>query len=443
MPSDWWIARNLAAALLGGAWTERALNHRFERFFRARSKAARRKLMHALWSEAPGPIPPSVDELTAFLADHPSFEKAAEALRKSAGPINAVLTPPRFAPAERFKDLDIPRLATIGELAAWLDLPLPQLDWLADRRQQQGKTGVPALQHYRQTFIPKRSGPPRLIEEPKPRLKAIQRKILAGILDLVPTHPAAHGFVRERSCVTAAAAHASENVVLTVDLKDFFLKTRISRVHALFRNLGYPEQTARALTGLVTTATPLATFQRLPDRERHSWETQKTFNTPHLPQGTPTSPALANLAAFTLDTRIAGLARRFGVTYTRYADDLAFSGGSGLQARADVFLASVSEITTDERYALNPMKTHLMTRATRQQVTGLVVNDRVNIDRVSYDRLKAILTNCVRHGPADQNRESVHDFRAHLNGRIGWVTHINPARGAKLRQIYSRIDWQS
>ncbi len=435
------IARRVAPALIGGAWTERALKYRLAKLAGPKTASLQTKLARSLINTESGPVPPPTSVLIALLAADPVFRKAFAAFLKPDAHPPIVLTSPRFAPAERFRQLEIPRLSTVGALADWLSMSIGELEWFADSQHRQGRTDVSALQHYRQIFIPKRAGPPRLIEEPKPRLKAIQRKILAEILDRVPTHPAAHGFVRERSCVTAAAAHAGEATVLTVDLKNFFLKTRVSRVHALFHTLGYPEQTARALTGLVTTAAPLAVFRRLPDRDRHSWETQKTFSARHLPQGAPTSPALANLAAFALDTRIAGLARRFGVTYTRYADDLAFSGGSGLQARADVFLASVSEIATDEGYALNPMKTHLMTRATRQQVTGLVVNDRVNIDRVSYDRLKAILTNCVRHGSADQNRESVHDFRAHLNGRIGWVTHINPARGAKLRQIYNRIDW--
>ena len=441
MPSNAWIARNLAAALLGGAWNARAIEYRVERFFRGKARGERQKLARALYEREPGPVPPAAQWLTEFLLAHPSCKKAAEALRKSSGPVAAVLAPPRFAPAERFQELDIPRLSTVGALAEWLDLSLPELDWLADRWHRQGKTDVPSLQHYRHVFVPKRSGPPRLIEEPKSRLKAIQRKILSEILGPVPVHPAVHGFIPGRSCLTASAAHAGEAVVLTVDLRDFFLKTRVSRVHALFRTLGYPEQTARALTGLVTTATPLAVFRRLPDHERHSRETAMDFNAPHLPQGAPTSPALANLAAFALDRRIAGLARRFGLTYTRYADDLAFSGNSTLRRQSATFLSSLAEITADEGYALNPIKTHLMTRATRQRVTGIVVNDHINIDRVSFDRLKAILTNCVRHGPADQNREGIRDFRAHLAGRVAWVEHVNPVRGAKLRRIYGRIDW--
>lgn len=437
------VAKPVAAALLAGAWTERALSYRLEKLAGAKTRSAQRDLISKLVQRAPGPVPPRPHDLMAFLVEEPSFRKALAPLAKPGVRAPVVLSPPRFAPAERFRDLEIPKLATIGALVDWLDISISDLDWLADTRRLQSRADNPLLQHYVYSFGMKRIGPPRLIEAPKPRLKAIQRRILSDILDKVPAHPAAHGFVRERSCLTGAAAHAGEDIVLTVDLKDFFLKTRVARVHALFHTLGYPEQTARALTGLTTTATPLVVFRNLPERVRHSRETQLDFNGPHLPQGAPTSPALANLAAFSLDSRIAGLARRFGVTYTRYADDLAFSGGGTLQKRAASFLSSLADIAADEGYALHPAKTHLMTRATRQQVTGIVVNECVNIDREAVDRLKAILTNCARHGPASQNRHGVGDFRAHLAGRIAWIEHVNQARGAKLRQIYERIDWRS
>ena len=331
----------------------------------------------------------------------------------------------------------------MGELAAWLGVTLQELDWLFDRWQQQGRTATPALQHYTCHFLPKRSGSPRLIEHPKSRLKAIQRRILHDILDAVPPHPAAHGFVAGRSCVTGAAVHAGEAVVLTADLKDFFLRTRVSRVHALFHNLGYPDQTARALTGFVTTSTPDQVFMALPDWRRHGWETRKTYASPHLPQGAPTSPALANLAAWSLDTRVTGLARSFGVVYTRYADDLAFSSDARFEGRAPRFLTLLAEIAADEGYALNPAKTRLMTQATAQRVTGIVINEKVNISRTSYDWLKATLNNCVRLGPEGQNREGLPDFQAHLAGRIAWVAHVNPVRGQKLTRLYERIDWPS
>lgn len=163
--------------------------------------------------------------------------------------------------------------------------------------------------------------------------------------------------------------------------------------------------------------------------------------TPHLPQGAPTSPALANLAAFGLDRRLAGLAAALGVTYSRYADDLTFSGPRLLAARAAGISATVATIAREEGFAVNEGKTRLATRAERQLVSGVVVNDWPNVTRAEYDLLKATLHNAARHGPAGQNRAGVPDFRAHLLGRIAWVESLHPARGERLRQTFGRIDW--
>jgi retron-type reverse transcriptase len=161
--------------------------------------------------------------------------------------------------------------------------------------------------------------------------------------------------------------------------------------------------------------------------------------TPHLPQGAPTSPALANLAAFRLDRRLSGLAASLDLRYSRYADDLAFSGRR-LPRRAAHLRAAVAEIVRDEGFALNTDKTTLRTAAARQQVCGLVVNVAPAVPRGEYDRLKAILHNAARHGAASQG---LLGREAHLRGRIAWVASLNPARGAKLLRRFEEIDWRA
>jgi retron-type reverse transcriptase len=162
---------------------------------------------------------------------------------------------------------------------------------------------------------------------------------------------------------------------------------------------------------------------------------------PHLPQGSPTSPALANLAAFGLDRRLDGLAARFGATYTRYADDLTFSGDRTLVRQAGRIIALVEDIAADEGFRVNEAKTRVRTRAQRQLVTGLVVNERPNVTRADYDRLRAVLHDAATNGPTAANRHGHPDFRAHLLGRIAWVTAANPARARKLRTAYAVIPW--
>ena len=318
---------------------------------------------------------------------------------------------------------------------------MTQLDWLADERRGHGRAEDGRLQHYRYRFVRKQGGKTRLIEAPKSRLKAIQRRILREILSVVPPHRCVNGFVAGRSCLTGAQVHAGEAVVATFDLSQFFPSIGLARVHGLFRCLGYPWAVARRLAGLCTTITPNSVFRRLPNAEQADWQVQMVYRAPHLPQGAPTSPMLANLLAWTLDRRLHGLARAMEANYTRYADDLAFSGDTRFADGLGRFGKAVEAIVQEEGFLLNAAKTRVMPRTTAQRVTGIVVNEHCNVGRAEFDALKAVLHNCARTDPASQNRAMVADFRAHLGGRVSWVEQINPPRGAKLRRLYDLIDW--
>jgi retron-type reverse transcriptase len=162
---------------------------------------------------------------------------------------------------------------------------------------------------------------------------------------------------------------------------------------------------------------------------------------PQLPQGAPTSPGIANAICWRMDKRLSALARKFGGDYTRYADDLTISGGEDLARRASKLLELVREIVRTEGLELNEAKTRVMRRGRQQRVTGVVVNEKTNVSRRDFDLLKAILHNCIKHGPASQNRQNVPDFREHLRGRIAHVMHIGPERGRKLMRMFERIVW--
>jgi hypothetical protein len=272
---------------------------------------------------------------------------------------------------------------------------------------------------------------------PKARLKALQRRLLHDLLDAIPPHPAVHGYRRGRSVATYVAAHAGRHVVLHFDLRRFFPSVRAARVHALFRTAGYPRAVACLLTGRCTNAVP-------PEVLTAGVEggDGRAFLGPHLPQGAPTSPALANLCAYRLDCRLEGLGRALGAAYTRYADDLVFSGDARLERCLRRFHVHVCRIALEEGFEVNTRKSHFMRQGVRQQVAGVVLNVRPNVRRDEYDRLKAILTNCARHGPRDQNREGRADFRSYLAGRIAYVAMINPSRGRRLRDLFERIRWE-
>jgi len=328
----------------------------------------------------------------------------------------------------------LPELKTPQDLADWLEIPLGKLVWLTHRLNYAFRPENAQKAHYHFHWIAKRSYGHRLIEAPKPLLKEVQQKILRGILDHVPPHPNAHGFVQGRSILSNARPHLGKYVLLKFDLEDFYPSVRYPRVVAIFRSLGFSREVAIWLARLTTSSTPpdLASPERYLD-----W----LYMARHLPQGAPTSPALANLSAYSLDVRLTGLARRYDITYTRYADDLTFSGSRKMGGALRDFIPLVQQIIKAERFRVNKRKRKVLRHYGRQSVTGVVVNAKPNLARDEYDRLKATLTNCVRHGPAGQNRQQHPDFAAHLRGRIGHLLFLNEHRGRKLLKIYEAIDW--
>lgn len=342
----------------------------------------------------------------------------------------------------------IPPILSASELAGWLEVSINELLWFADLN---GRTGQDhPLSHYCVRLLQKvNPSDIRCIEAPKSRLKAIQRKILESILNPIPVHETCHGFRRGRSIQSFAAEHASKRMVLKLDLKDFFPSIASGRIHGLFHSIGYPEHVSRLLTGLCTTRTPSEFWQRLPQGKfsaiqrdairQKAW----SYDRPHLPQGAPTSPMLANLCAYRLDCRLAGLARSASATYTRYADDLAFSGNEPFARKAKHFLCHVQATVMEEGFHVHFRKTRLMRQGVQQRLAGLIVNQRPNVSRRQRDALKAILTNCIRLGPESQNFQEYPNFREYLLGRISFVESTNLAHGEKLRDLFEQIEWEA
>ena len=345
---------------------------------------------------------------------------------------------PMPAPAMRESPWRVPALATTGELARWLGVGVSELVVLADRRGLSRNAVDERWRHYRYRWVPKQSGGVRLIEAPKLRLRTVQRYLLDDIIAHIPPHDACHGFRAGRSVRSFAAPHVGREVVVRLDLHSFFASVFAPRVAAILRAAGYPDGVARTMAALCTHATPRDVLAGV---RLDATETAR-LRTPHLPQGAPTSGALANLAAFGLDVRVAAFAQSIGAVYTRYADDLAISGGRELAQRSSSIIAGVAAIAHDEGFSVNFRKTRVMVRAGRQRIAGVVVNDKLSVARDDIDRLRATLHNCIRTTPAAQNRDGHADFRAHLLGRISWVRSLDPRKGAKLLTMFERIDWR-
>jgi hypothetical protein len=334
----------------------------------------------------------------------------------------------------------VTELGDVRALANLLDIDTGELAWFADTRGLERHVSEP-LRHYRWTAFPKREGV-RLVAAPKPRLKEMQRRLLRHVLAPIALHPAAHGAVRGRCVRTALAPHAGADVVIRADLESFFASIAARRVFGVLRSAGYPEAVAYTITGLCTTAVPGSVWRSLEvpaDFERHR-RLGRSLAIAHLPQGAPTSPALANLVTFSLDRRLTGLARAFDAEYTRYVDDLTFSGGAHLRAARSAFVTQLATIVGDEGFRLVEAKTVVLGSAGRQHVLGAVVNDRPTLCRPERDALRALLHNCATHGWRSQARGRG-DFAAHVLGRIGHAGGLDPAFGARLRASYDAIDW--
>lgn len=439
-PSD--VARALADAFIAAvAWTKPELTGAGALVLGARRRWLARVVDETLHYFTRPPVD-SPRLLATLIADSPKFREAVAKANARRAPLRIhyrALTPP----TAREVSGALPQINTIPELAALLDLTVGELEWFADTKHWNRGARADSLHHYRYEWRSRPGRLPRLLEIPEDRMRRAQRTLLEQVLGLIPTNDAAHGFIPGRSAVTGAARHVASDIVISLDLTTFFARVTAPRIYGTLRQSGYSEQIAHAITGLCTNSVPPRVLAAMPPGgsadERFALRRALAAN--HLPQGAPSSPMLANLAIRRLDSRLTGWAEKMDATYTRYADDLAFSGSGALAKRPDAFVRGVRRIVEGEGHLVNPTKTRIKRQGVRQSVTGIVVNEHLNVARVEHDRLKATLHNCVTHGPATQNHGRVNDFRAHLLGRITWVESLNPARGQKLRQEFARIDW--
>lgn len=314
--------------------------------------------------------------------------------------------------ANRLPEIDSP-----DALAECLGMDIPRLRWLTYNRE------AATFVHYTPFTIPKKSGGERQIWAPMPILKAAQTWILRNIVEHLPVHGAAHGFLPGRSILTNARMHTASKIVVNMDIRDFFPTVTLPRVKGLFRNAGYREQVA-TLLALLCTESP---------RQIKEFDGKTYFlalGPRCLPQGAPTSPAITNTIALRLDRRLTGLAEALHWRYTRYADDLTFSLPHGYvgEPRLGDLLGTVTAIVKDEGFEIRRDKTRVARKGARQKVTGLVVNGKGE-PRVPRDKrrmLRAAVHNLESGRPLPED-ESLHSLR-------GWAAYIymtDPEEGAR------------
>ena len=273
--------------------------------------------------------------------------------------------------------------------------------------------------HYREFEIPKHSGGTREITAPHYSLMRVQRWIYNNILKKQPVHSCAHGFLHKRSIVTNVKYHLEGQYMLKLDLKDFFPSISKGWVIQVFRNIGYERMVALYLASICCYEDAL-------------------------PQGAPTSPAISNIVCRHLDTRLYNLAKRFNLHYTRYADDLAFSGDS----LSPKFIQYVSDIIEGCGFELNREKIRLYSPKDKKILTGIQLkNGKMQLPRQKKRVYKQNLYYAMRYGiDAKMNKEmKTSDAVATLLGQANFWRMIEPDNefaqkaSKRLNQLYLEV----
>lgn len=322
----------------------------------------------------------------------------------------------------------LPRLDTPMALAQAMGLTLPELKFLTFHRE------VARTHHYRRFLLPKRTGGHRTISAPMPRLKRAQYWVLDQLLAHVPCHAAAHGFLPGRSILTNARPHVGQDVVINLDIQNFFPTITFPRIKGVFQGLGYPEAVATMLA-LLCSENPCdelvvdgeAFFVGGKGRDRV------------LPQGAPTSPMLTNVLCRRMDRRLQGLADKLGFHYTRYADDLTFSGSGEAAGLVGKLLRQVRHVLKEEGFTPHPAKQHVMRAGARQQVTGVVVNDQPSVSRQERRRLRAALHRAQHQGMDAATWQGQPATREVLLGYSRFVAMVDASQGAPLLAKAARL----
>lgn len=313
---------------------------------------------------------------------------------------------------------ELPPLTTFVDLSRWLGVTPTALQWLTYHRE------ALKSEHYSRFEIPKKSGGTRIISSPKPALKDAQNRILREILDKLEFHPASMAFRPEISIADNARLHRGANVVVKMDLKDFFPSIHFDRVRTIFRGVGYNSGVATILA-LLSTEAPRAKMTL--DGNAH----YVALGPRSLPQGASTSPSLANLAAKFLDVRLTALAEKTSWTYSRYADDLVFST-SAEDASPHRLIRIVSTIIREQGFEVNPSKTRVMRAPNLQTVTGLQVNEKVKLTNKDAKRIRAFLHQCRTKGVVAMSAELGKDAFNVARGYYAYVHMVDPAAAEKM-----------
>lgn len=286
---------------------------------------------------------------------------------------------------------------------------------------------------YQHFSVAKGSNKVRMISAPDERLKFLQRRLAEKLTELYRPRKPVHGFVADRSIKTNALAHLHRRFVINIDLKDFFPTISQNRVEGMLSSLGFDFRVAEIIARICC-------------------------NNGHLPQGAPSSPLLSNMICFRLDRNLMSIAKEARCIYTRYADDITFSSHQPPTAlfettlppagpfSPELFAPKLRDVFQQNGFAINADKAHYADRHSRRIVTGLKVNELLNVDRRYVRNIRAALHSIEKLGIKDAEKQfhEKHGGRfslaAHLQGKISFLTHIKGQSDPVVRSITLRFN---
>lgn len=280
---------------------------------------------------------------------------------------------------------------------------------------------------YKEYYITKKRGGFRKISSPYRPLKIMQQYIAKYILSNVPIHEKAFGFVPTKSIYHNAKEHVNQDCILNIDLCNFFETISSKKIYSIFMNMGYASNLCVDFSKICTAAI----------------ESKSLL--PVLPQGAPTSPVLSNICAYNLDKRLDRFAHKNNLVYSRYADDITFSG-----LRKDLPKVSfLKRVIEDEGFKLNTSKIRLYTKKNNKRIiTGLLVDDSVRIPKKFKKEIFRHLHFCQKYSPKEhidylnsKRSKPKGYFYEWLKGKISFVQMVEPKIGEKMFKEFDRIDW--
>lgn len=336
---------------------------------------------------------------------------------------------------DKLSSKGLPIIKTDRDLAEFLGIEYKQLRFLVYHRD------VVSIDHYYRYTVPKRKGGFRNIAAPKSVLKTAQKKILEKILCKLSVSSHAHGFLKGKSVVSGAQAHVKEpELVINMDLEDFFPTVTFERVRGMFKAFGYSGYIASMLAMICTYC------ERMEIEVRGKIKYVKTSHR-ILPQGSPASPMITNILCARLDKRLSGLASKAGFVYTRYADDMSFSlkgnniplnSSFTMQSSLEVgrdditslnrgkFCGLVSKIVSGEGFKINETKTRFLGKNNRQCITGIVINnEQIAVPRKWVRKLRAAIYNANK---LKKTKNLPSEVINEISGMAAWLKSVNAER---------------